>query len=416
MSKVLAVARWEYLEKVKSKAFLIGLFLTPLIMVAMGILPTIFATQEDEETRTIGIIDRSGEIAVEFAVRMQHRYHLSKGKPNYVVIPLAIGQGADQDAVVRDANARVAKGEMMGYCIVGDVASGDSIVEFRSPSLGDFRVPGRIEDIIREILTEKRVASLGLNPSILTKLKVKLDVKTVKLSKGGEAEEGGFETVFFSAYAFMMMLFFLIVTSGQLLVRSVIEEKSNRIVEVLVSSCSPTELMAGKVLGLSGLGLTQMAFWALIGSVLVSRFGIHTVDIASFSLLILYFILGYLFYAAVFIGVGSPLTTEQEAQQVTGYLVMLLILPIVLALPAMKNPDALWIKILTFIPLLTPTMMALRIPIQMPTWWEIVASVVLLSVSIYLAMVAAGRIFRIGILATGKSPSLKELLRWVRKG
>ncbi len=104
--------------------------------------------------------------------------------------------------------------------------------------------------------------ALGLDPAVLRELDVHLDVHMVKVASGGEREDGGFEKVFFSAYVFMMMLFLLIITSGQMLVRSVIEEKSNRIVEVLVSSCSPTELMAGKVLGLSALGLTQMAFWA----------------------------------------------------------------------------------------------------------------------------------------------------------
>jgi ABC-2 type transport system permease protein len=143
---------------------------------------------------------------------------------------------------------------------------------------------------------------------------------------------------------------------------------------------------------------------------------VNVVDPMNAALLVIYFILGYLFYAAIFIGVGSPLNTEQEAQQVTSYLIILLIFPIALALPAMKDPDALWIRILTYIPFLTPTMMALRIPIQMPSALEIVSTVLLMIVSIVIAMIAAGRIFRIGILATGKSPKLKEILRWARTG
>jgi ABC-2 type transport system permease protein len=416
VKKILSVAKWEYIEKVKSKAFLIGLFLTPLIMVGMGVLPTIFATQEDNESRPIGVIDLKGDFTPAFAARLQQRYTLKNGKPNYVVFPIGIGPGTDATAAVKEANARVAAGEFVGYCYIGDPAFGDTVVEYRSPTVGDFMVLGRMEEVLRDIMSERRVAMLGLDAGILKKLKVTLDVRQVKLSKEGEAQKGGFETVFFTAYAFMMMLFFLIVTSGQLLVRSVIEEKSNRIVEVLVSSCSPTELMAGKVLGLSALGLTQMAFWAIAGVALTVNFGIHTIDATQAALLLVYFVLGYLFYASVFIAVGSPLTTEQEAQQVTGYLVMLLILPIVLAFPAMKNPDATWIKVLTLIPFLTPTMMALRIPIQMPPWWEILLTVVIMISAIYGGMVIAGRIFRIGILSTGKSPKLKELVRWVKTG
>ena len=414
MSKVLAVARWEYFEKVKSKAFLIGLFLTPLIMIGMGVLPTLFATQEDTESRVIGIIDPGGRVAAPFAQRMQQRYTLKNGRPNYIVLPLAVGPGADVDAAVREASRRVGADELEGFFALDPVR--DSVVEFRSKSVGDFRIGARIEENLKEIRAEQRVAALGLDPAVLRELDVRLDVRMVKIASGGEREDGGFERVFFSAYIFMMMLFLLIITSGQMLVRSVIEEKSNRIVEVLVSSCSPTQLMGGKVLGLSALGLTQMAFWGLIGVAASVQFGMNIIDVTNALLLVLYFVLGYLLYAAVFIGVGSPLNTEQEAQQVTSYLVMLLIVPIVLAIPAMKEPDATWIKVLTFFPLLTPTMMALRIPIQMPALWEILATVGLLLLSIYLAMVAAGRIFRIGILVTGKRPRLAEILRWIRTG
>jgi ABC-2 type transport system permease protein len=416
MSKTMEVARWEYLEKVRSKAFLISLFVTPLVMVAMGLLPGLFASQEDQQTRTVGIIDQSGEVGLEFAERMQQRYTLPNGKPNYAVLPLAIGNSIRLDEEVALANARVVAGELDGYCVVPATIDEDSVVDYRSQVVGDFRVTARIREVLREILQERRSAALGIDPRVLARLNVPLEVRTIKISTGGEEEESGFEKVFFTAYLFMMMLFFLIVTSGQLLVRSVIEEKASRIVEVLVSSCSPTELMAGKVLGLSALGLTQMAFWAFIGVALSLQLGVDLIDPGQAALLTVYFVLGYLLYAALFITAGSPLTTEQEAQQVTTYLVLVLIIPIVLAIPAMRTPDAPWLKILTFIPLLTPTMMALRIPVQMPSTLEILASIGVLIVSIYGMMIAAGRVFRVAILSTGKTPTLSEIARWIRTG
>jgi ABC-2 type transport system permease protein len=413
--KVLTVARWEYLEKIRSKAFLIGLFLTPLIMVGMGVLPGLFATQEDQMTKTVGVIDQSGEIAVDFAARMQKRYLLENGQPNYVILPLGIGDQLDMDAAIRDANRRVVDDEIEGYCLVRKTILSDSVVEYRSKAVGDFRIAHRVKETLKEIIAEQRSTTLGLDPTVLKRLQVKLDVKTIKLSKSGEEEDSGFLKVFFSAYLFLMMLFFLIITSGQLLVRSVIEEKSNRIVEVLVSSCSPTELMGGKVLGLSALGLTQMGFWALIGLAVSKSFGLDLIEPLQALLLAVYFVLGYLFYAAVFIAAGSPLTTEQEAQQVTSYLVILLIIPIVLAIPAIKTPDATWLKVMTYIPLFTPTMMALRIPIQTPPLWEILSTIALMGISIFVAMVAAGRIFRIAILSTGKTPKLTEIMQWARR-
>jgi len=416
MNKMLAVARWEYLEKVKTKAFIIGLFLTPGLMIAMSVLPTLFISQEDKESKVVGVIDRSGELAFTFAQRMQERYRLSNGLSNYVIRPLAMEPGMDLEKEIADASAKAAADEIEGFCIVRGTSLADSVVEYRSKAVGDFRIAIRIEEVLKGIIAEKRIASRGLDPRLVNELAVRLDVKMVKLSKAGEREEAGFERVFFSAYLFMMALFLMIVTSGQMLVRSVIEEKSNRIVEVLVSSCSPTELMAGKVIGLSGLAFTQIGFWGLIGIAVSLQFGITIIEAGPALLLMVYFILGYLFYAAVFIGAGSPLTTEQEAQQVTSYLVMILIVPIVLAFPAMKSPDATWLKVLTYIPFLTPTMMALRIPIQMPSAWEIVATMALMLVSIFAAMVAAGRIFRIAVLSTGKSPKLAEIIRWVITG
>ncbi|MEW6511461.1 MAG: ABC transporter permease [Bacteroidota bacterium] len=416
IAKAVAVAKWEYLEKVKSKAFLIGLFLTPVIMVAMGVIPGLLASREDTETKVIGVIDPTGELAVPLSKAMQDKYRLSNGEPNYLIRLLRVGRGIDAQEAVSEASRLAANDEIEGFCLISTGPDPDSVVEYRSKAVGDFRIGMRLEETIRSILQERKAIARGIDPAMMRDLSVKLDVKMIKLSKTGETEDAGFERVFLSAYVFLMMLFLLIVTSGQLLVRSILEEKSNRIVEVLVSSVSPTELMAGKVLGLSALGFTQIGFWTLIGVAASLNFGITLIAIDHALLLIMYFVLGYLFYAAVFIGAGSPLSTEQEAQQVTSYLVILLVIPIVLAMPAMKDPEAVWLKVLSFVPFLTPTMMALRIPIQTPAAWEIAATVLLMIASIYGAMVAAGRIFRIGILSTGKSPKLAEILRWAKEG
>lgn len=417
MKKILAVARWEYIERVRTKSFLIGLFLTPLIMIGMGVLPGLLATQEDTETKTVGIIDRTGELGATFIERMHTRYLLPSKVPNYLVQLLASGPDGDLSAQIAGADQKVRDGILEGYCIVTGTSGADTTVEYRSLAVGDFVLQSRIEETLRTIVAERRAVLLGIDANVLSQLRVKLDIRSTKLSKTGEKEQkGDFLKTFFSAYVFMMMLFTLIVGSGQALVRSVIEEKSNRIVEVLVSSCSPTELMSGKVLGLSALGFTQIAFWTLLGVAATVRLGIDIVPPANAAILIVYFILGYLLYAGIFIAAGSPLTTEQAAQQVTSYLVLILLIPIVLAFPAMKNPDALWIRILTFIPVLTPTMMALRVPIQMPAMWEILVTMLLMVVSIWGVMVAAGRIFRVGILMTGKGPALADLFRWIRTG
>lgn len=415
MNKMFVVARWEYVEKVRSKAFLFGLFFTPMIMVAMGVLPGLLAGKEDESTRIIGVIDGSGEIAKPLAGKLE-RELLPGGNPKYIVKVIGSGKDINLQQLTAVGDEMVKQDDIIGYVILGANALRDTSMEYRSKGAGDFRLIGTVRKAVESIIAERRFAERGIDKDLMKELSVSLDVKTVKISERGE-EETSFLKTFFSAYVFLMALFFLVLTSGQLLVRSVLEEKSNRIIEVLVSSCTPSELMFGKVLGLSALGLTQMAFWGVLALAIAGQFGETLLPPLNQMLLILvYFVLGYLLFSAIFIAFGSPVTTEQEAQQLTGYLVMVVILPVALVVPVMQQPNAVWVKIMSFIPLLTPSFMVLRIPVQFPAWWEIAGTIVVLVVSTWFMMFVAGRIFRIAILATGKRPGVKELLRWVRSG
>jgi ABC-2 type transport system permease protein len=174
-------------------------------------------------------------------------------------------------------------------------------------------------------------------------------------------------------------------------------------------------LLSGKVLGLSTLGLTQIFIWAIIG---LSLAGFAVVPLEAFNnvlLILIYFILGFIFYTTLFVGVGSIVTTEQEAQQITTYLSLLLVLPIVFVLPALENPDAFYIKILSYIPLTLPSFMMLRLNISPVPIWEILSTILIMIISIYLMIDLSGKIFRIGILSYGKRPTLKELSQWLKE-
>jgi ABC-2 type transport system permease protein len=141
----------------------------------------------------------------------------------------------------------------------------------------------------------------------------------------------------------------MVIYSGQMLVRSLIEEKSNRLIEVLVSSCSPDELLAGKILGLSSLGLTQIIIWAMIGIGLIGGSVIPPEIFSNVGIMLVYFILGFVFFTTLFVGIGSIVNTEQEAQLLTTYLSLILMFPIIVAVPAIQNPDAVILKIFSFI-------------------------------------------------------------------
>ncbi len=237
----------------------------------------------------------------------------------------------------------------------------------------------------------------------------------MRLSKAGSVQKAEAGSGFVMGYIFIFVLALFILTSGQLLVRSVVEEKSNRIVEVLLSSATADEIMTGKILGLSLLGLTQLAAWASIGVAFAGRLSTFLTIPDNIWWEVIFFILGFLFYASIFVMAGAPVTTEQEAQQATQYVSMLLFFPIIFAFLVIQNPNADYLKVLSFIPLLTPTMMAFRIPVQSPETWELVVAALILIASTYFCMIAAGRIFRIGILIYGKRPTIAELARWAFK-
>lgn len=412
MNKIFSVARWEFIEKVKTKAFIIGLFMTPLIMTVFTVVPQLLADKGDEKTKSFGVIDETHSLTRALNDSLA-RYTLATGAPNYKLSEID-GEG-DTDHLKVLATGQLVSGDIEGYFVIPKDVFEKGKVEYRAENVGNARDQGRFSKALENIIVTKRLAMSGYDAGTIRKLMTDVDIKTFKVSKKGEEKESGFMETFFTGYIFIMLLMFLVMSNGQMLIRTVIEEKSNRIVEVLVSSCSAQDLMAGKIIGLTMLGLTTISFWALL------LIGVNFVTPVPFvaaehmALLVAYFIMGYFMYVGIFIIAGSTVSTEQEAQQMTGYITLFLVLPITLAVPVMLNPDSLLVKIFTQVPLLTPTMMALRLSIQTPQWWEIAVSLVTLSLTIYGLMWAAGKVFRIGILITGKKPNLREIAGWLRE-
>ncbi len=406
MKKILAVARWEFIEKVKTKAFIISLFLTPIFMIGAGFLPTLLMGKADSESRIIGVIDETGTLSDILSAKLDEKFTLSNGRPNYIIRHIKIFNGEDPKI---EADKLVLDEDIEGYLILKSTILQDSSFEYRTQNVGNIKVIERLNRTIRDVIVERKLKSEGFDPEVIKKLTSRIELKAVKVTEAGE-EESDFKTIFFSAYIFIMAMFTLIITTGQLLVRSMVEEKSNRIIEVLMSSSTANDLMAGKILGLSALGFAQIGFWAAIGVAMALKFGMVLITLTNALILLPYFILGYLFYAAIFVGFGAPLNTEQEAQQVTGYLVMVLFIPLLLAMWIIQNPNSTLISVLSYIPLLTPTMMAVRIPIQLPPAVEIISTMLVLALSTIAAMWVAAKIFRTAILAYGKKPGLKEII------
>jgi ABC-2 type transport system permease protein len=411
--KAFQVAMWEFMEKVKSKAFIISLVLMPIIIAAMAILPAMLATKVDEEPIRVGLIDNTQTLVKPLSEKLDRDFRLKNGQPNYILRNLLEGRSIEEAR--KEANKLVASEEIEGYFFIPTTAYDSGKVEYRAKNVGNFKIQERFSRAIEQVIIENRLVSRGFDTALIRKLTAGINVKSIKISEKGEESESSFGETFAKSYIGLLMLIFMVLTSGQLLVRSMVEEKSNRVIEVLLSSCTPRDLMAGKILGLSGLGILQMLVYACMGLALALKTNTNLLQPEYFILTLLYAILGYLFYAAIFVAAGSPATTEQEAQQITAYISMLLVAPFALMMLVMQNPNSLIVKVLSYIPLLTPSIMVLRVSIQMPSMWEILATVALMIVSTMAMMWVAGKIFRVAVLSYGKRPTLPELYRWIRE-
>lgn len=417
--RVLEIARWEYLQKVRAKSFIVGLILTPLILAISMFVPTWLATEEPESTTMIGLIDASGRYYRPLKANLDRNARLESGQPAYVIANYT-GGGSSRAAALRRADSAMLAGSLEGAVVIDDSA-GTVVTSYRSENPGNVRIAGTFENAIEEIVRTQRLSEAGIDTALYSKMSPRIDMKTVKVSEDGEKGSAGFGETFFTSYFLSFMLLILVMTTGGTLVRSLVEEKSNRIMEILVSSAKPQELMWGKLIGLSGLGLTQMLAWILLGLLGAAAFATSGA-LSGFAsileilpLLLVYLMLGYFFYCAIFIGLGSLVTTEQEAQVLNSYLVFILMTPTIIAIGVISNPDASWLRVLSYIPTFTPSLMMLRIVTKMPPASEIFGTIALMVVSTVVLTWACSKIFRTAILLYGKRPSAREVLRWLRE-
>ncbi len=412
MKKVFEISRWEFLEKVKTRAFILSLIITPALVILVSIGGTLISANEQETTKAIGIIDSSMVYYFPLSQALED-YRLDNGQPSYVVFNLNHSTEEFKENI-ETADRDVYKNKIAGYILLKNY--GDSLdVQYRSSSSGSFKDVQRIENAVKEVRIKIGLSKLGINPELLSSSFGNITVDQVTVKEGDQVKQSDFLSEFLSAIVFIMLLLMMIIYSGQMLVRSLVEEKSNKLIEILISSCTPEELLAGKILGLSALGLFQMFIWTCIGIALAGSSVIPPSAFNNFFIMLVYFILGFLFYTALFVGIGSIVTTEQEAQQITSYLSLILVLPIAISASAIFNPNSILVEVLSFIPLTIPAIMLLKINVIDVPSIEIFSTIIIMIASIYITILAAAKIFRIGILSYGKKPGIKELISWIKE-
>lgn len=413
IKKAITVAKWEYLEKVKTKTFIISLIITPLIIISFSIIPTLLSTHEDQRTKPVGIIDETQYYFNQVKNELE-KYKLDNGQPNYLVINL-YDKSIPPEKSKQIADKNVTENDIDGYILIAGAGNDSITVQYRTMGMGNFADINRIQNAINKIAVKQKLSKMGFKPDLANILQQEIEVEQVRIDESGKERKDNFLVIFFSSFVFILLLMMMVIYSGQMLVRSMLEEKSNRLIEVLISSCTSEELLTGKILGLGSLGLTQMFIWAMIGIALA---GGAVIPYSAFDNILptfAFFLLGFLFYTTLFVGIGSIVSSEQEAQHVTTYLSLSLMFPVVIAIPAIQNPDFLLTKIFSYIPLTIPTVMILRINSSTVSFADILLSALILSLSIIITIKISAKVFRYGILYYGSRPSLKEIGNWLKE-
>jgi ABC-2 type transport system permease protein len=400
------VARREYLERVRAKSFLVMTILIPLLMGGL-------VGGSAYLNRNLG---SAGHLAVvtdnpQFATDVQTEMTPDSGvKPKVDVYSLAqpgIRQTLDEQLKEKD-------GTLDGYLVATPPAAGVTrgTYEWVPKSKADVVTKSRIADAIRGALTRERLEGSGIGAKEVDSLLAPIDLKTDRAG-------GGSGTALVSAYGMFFLMYFVILFYGMNVARSIIEEKTSRIFEVLLATMKPTEMLAGKVIGVGAVGLTQVGIWiavavAAVSTSLIGR-NVHLLPTGGQAVLfVVFFLLGYLLYSSIAAALGAMTNSEQELQQMQIFLMMPLILCSVIIFNVVTNPDGPLAKVFSFIPFTTPLIMYTRVIVGKPSPIAIGGSILEMMVTIALVLWISSRIYRIGILMYGKKPNLPEILRWLK--
>jgi ABC-2 type transport system permease protein len=414
MSRLWVVVRREYLERVRSRAFLIGTLIAPLLLSVVTLAPRFLASRQSTAPLHVSVIDAAGPLLQ--AAESGLRAHQDEGRAAFVVEPAGAGVPEEQR---QRAKAAVLAGQLDAYIYIPPDGFDQARAEYHGRNVNNRRELALVEGTLQEALLARRLAESGLPPERLRDFTQQLELKTVKVSASGEREDRGGS--FLLAFTLLMALYVAIAMWGAALMNGVIEEKANRVVEVVVSSLPTSTLFAGKLLGVGGAGLTQFLTWSSMAGVL-GLYGVQGALLAGVRLpeiplhvlvfFVIFFLLGFLLYGSLYMTIGAAVNSTQEAQSLVFPATLPLILGMVLFPAVINDPDGMLATVLSLVPFWTPLLMFLRIALLTPPAWQIALSVLLTALSVVGVLWFASRVYRVGILMYGKRPTLPEIVRW----
>ena len=435
MSKIWIIIQREFMTRVKKKSFILLTILMPFIFAALIIVPLMLATIEGDEQKTVMVIDKTG------------RYVGSlKSTANYAFVPTADNkdefytEDSEVEAVVQ---------------ITADLAKNPTAVTIYSPREVKAELLSYVETCLGEQVRREKLSAYNIPEleTIIADIQTDFHVATVKRNAEGDETSSNTYIAMTAGFIFTFLIYMFVMSYGGMVMQSVMEEKTNRIVELMVSSVKPFQLMMGKIIGVALVGFVQLAIWGVMLSIILvvcgSVFGLSTApavpavagadaQMAAMAqqagggeaaeimsalmglpyaelgiMFVLYFVGGYLLYASFFAAVGASINAQEDSSQFIMPVVLIMVFGLYAAMYSAENtngPLAFWASIF---PLTSPIVMMVRIPFGVP-WWEEVLSLGLLFATSMAFVWISARIYRVGILMYGKKPSLREMLKWVR--
>lgn len=412
MPRAFIVARREYLETVRTRTFLIGLLLPPAMMALM-----IFFTGRMEHAVKAGprpalsviVSDQSGKLAGELQKVFKRFNESNPQRPIFMIV-----EAADDESLM----GKVRQGSANGALVIPAGFDTGAPCRFYSKirSVGDEEILYRVRDLLNTAAANLRLSARGLSPDVMAELRRQIPIEEHDVATKQASSPGSMGARMMIPFAFMFFIFMGIYSMNAQMLTAVIEEKSSRVMEVLLSTLTPFQLMSGKILGMAAIGFTMIAFWGSLAYASASAKGLTDIGSPSiYAWFVAYYVLGFLLFSSIFVAIGSVCNSIKEAQNLIAPMTIVMIVPMMGWFYFAQHPESPATVALSLFPLTSPMVMVLRIVSRPETSvLEILSSLAILAASIPAVMWASAKIFRTGVLMYGKPPTLPEMVRWLR--
>ncbi len=433
MHNVFLILRREYLERVRTRSFLISTLLFPMLVVALIVVPSRTVMFKSSSVRRMVVVAPTQQLGDAVKAELERTSARPANGGTSSTADAAVQAPSAPAAIYRvqldlkptqDERARltaeVAAGAIDGYVWLPDEVAASRQARYYARETSDYLEQADIQRAVARALLRDQLSNRGMSSDEVRGLLAPVRLEAITLREGKESPAAGLEQ-FLSVFILILLLYFTLLIYGVAVMRSVVEEKSSRVMEVMLSTASPKQMMAGKLLGVGAVGLTQVLIWMAIGALFVAPGLLAIAGPAAMNLPLLlipafalFFVLGYLLYSALFAALGAMVNSEQEAHQYQLIVTLPLIVPMVLLNFVIRQPDAPFSVWMSMVPLFSPVLMYVRMVVATPPLWQVALSLAILLATIYGVLVLCSRIYRVGILMYGKKPSLSELMKWIR--